>query len=458
MGHTLGMLRTTIAALLLVLAAAFATPAAALPPVKHVFIVVLENKDYEQSFGPDSKAPYLAKQLTADGQLLENYFGTSHLSLGNYISMVSGIAPNPDTQGDCNAKFIDVFPGTLTPDGQVIGSGCVYPPAAKTVVDQLDAAKRTWRGYMEDMGNSPPAPRTCRHPAVGDTDDTQKAREGDQYATRHNPFMYFHSIIDDQARCDAHVVPLDQLTLDLRSASTTPDYVFVTPDLCSDGHDEPCVDGRPGGLPSIDVFLKEWVPKITRSRAYKDGGMIFVTWDEANFPGSPEACCGEPTGPNTPSPGINGPGGGRTGSIVISPFTRGGTVNRTEFNHYSLLRSVEDIFGLTHLGYANLASLKPFGADVFNEPGPGSSKLSGCKRGRKVIAGLRLARHGSQALLELRSARAGRLLVRNGRRRLKAPSSVRTCREYRVAIPSGHHTIKVQTTSGRRTERRKLRY
>src|SRR4051812_3506933 len=100
--------------------------AAALPPVKHAFVIVLENKDYEQSFGSASPAPYLAKELTRQGQLLTQYFGTSHASLGNYLTMVSGQAPNPDTQADCNSGFKDIFPGTPTPDGQTLGVGCVY--------------------------------------------------------------------------------------------------------------------------------------------------------------------------------------------------------------------------------------------------------------------------------------------------------------------------------------------
>src|SRR5829696_791448 len=83
----------------------------ATPRIKHVWIVVLENKDYEDSFGPDTEAPYMARELTKSGQLLENYFGTSHASLGNYITMVSGMAPNADTQGDCMAGFKDIFPG-----------------------------------------------------------------------------------------------------------------------------------------------------------------------------------------------------------------------------------------------------------------------------------------------------------------------------------------------------------
>src|SRR4051812_35144035 len=186
-----------VAALLLMLAA----PARAeiLPPVKHVFVIVLENKDFDESFGSASPAAYLSKELTGKGQLLRQYYGTSHVSLGNYITMISGQAPNPDTQSDCNVGFKNVFPGVLGPDGQVVGAGCVYPAAAKTVADQLEAKGLTWRGYMEDMGADPAREAaTCAHPAIGERDQTQSASAPDQYATRHNPFVYFHSIIDDQ--------------------------------------------------------------------------------------------------------------------------------------------------------------------------------------------------------------------------------------------------------------------
>src|SRR3954452_18477546 len=201
-----------LAAALAVLAVLATTPAhaaGALPPIKHVFVIVLENKDYDENFGPASQAPYLAKELTRRGQLLREYYGTSHASLGNYLTMISGQAPNPDPHGDCMAASKDIFPGTPTPDGQTLGAGCVYPKDVKTVGGQLQDKGLGWKGYMEDMGTA------CRHPAIGERDDTQSARANDQYATRHNPFVYFHSIIDDEASCKAHVVDLKGLTADL---------------------------------------------------------------------------------------------------------------------------------------------------------------------------------------------------------------------------------------------------
>src|SRR5256885_16925251 len=79
-------------------------------------------------------------------------------------------------------------PGVIAPDGQAIGQGCVYPTGVKTVADQLEAAGLTWKGYMEDMGTA------CRHPALNSRDTTQQAKVGDQYAARHDPFVYFHSL------------------------------------------------------------------------------------------------------------------------------------------------------------------------------------------------------------------------------------------------------------------------
>src|SRR3954451_2308587 len=179
------------AAVFALLAGAPARSDDALPPIKHVFVIVLENKDYDESFGPSSQAPYLAKTLTARGQLLRQYYGTSHVSLGNYLTMISGQAPNPDTQGDCMAGFKDVFPGVVGPDGQVMGAGCVYPAAAKTIADQLDAKGLSWRAYMEDMGADPAREKAaCAHPDSGQKAPTQSATANAQPPPRHNPFVY----------------------------------------------------------------------------------------------------------------------------------------------------------------------------------------------------------------------------------------------------------------------------
>jgi hypothetical protein len=356
---------------------------AALPPVKHVFVILLENENADSTFGPNSEAPYLAKTLPSRGQLLPEYYAVTHESLGNYIALVSGQGSNIATQSDCQT-FTDFQPGTMGADGQAIGQGCVYPSSVGTVANQLASRGLSWKGYMEDM-NTP-----CRHPAIGAPDDTQRARIGDQYAARHNPFVYFHSIIDTPA-CAQNDVPLERLPDDLRKASTTPTYSFITPNLCNDAHDEPCVDGKPGGLKSADVFLRVWVPRILRSPAYRSGGMLVVSFDEAEAEGSDgdaSSCCGQAQFPNTPNNGgpVPGRGGGRIGAVVVSPFVRAGSVNKTPYNHFSFLRSVEDLYGLGHLGYAARSDLAPFGADVYGAGPPRVSKLA-ARRGKRKLLG-----------------------------------------------------------------------
>lgn len=333
----------------------------------HVFIIVLENESATATFAANSPAPYLANTLTAQGAYLPNYYGIGHASLDNYIAMVSGQAPQPQTQGDCMIYTDWQGDTKLDSNGQVTGLGCVYPTTVITVANQLQGAGFSWKGYMEDMGNdlARDGSATCAHPALNSQDGTQKATATDSYAARHNPFMYFHSQIDDAVGCKQRVVSLAQLDADLAQVSTTPNYNFITPSLCSDGHDAPCADGRVGGLPTIDKFLQTIVPKITNSAAFKQDGVLIITFDEGAIPQDTTSCCGEAAGPTSPMPGLVGPGGGRVGAVIISPFVTPGTVSTTPYNHYSLLRSTEDMFGLSHLGFAGAKGLQSFGNDVF---------------------------------------------------------------------------------------------
>jgi phosphatidylinositol-3-phosphatase len=335
-----------------------AAPAPSLPPVRHVFVINLENKDYDATWGPNSAAPYLSRTLRGQGQLLTQYYGVAHQSLGNYLAQISGQGPNVATQSDCPVYGGFAQFGT-TSDGQAVGQGCVYPASVPTLADQFAARGLRWRAYLEDMGTP------CRHPAVGAPDDTQKARVGDQYAARHNPFVYFHSVIDSPS-CAEDDVPLTALPGDLASEASTPNLVYVTPNLCHDAHDAPCVDGEPGGLASADAWLRTWVPRITSSPAFRQDGLLVITFDESDGAQSDaSACCGEGPGPNTPLPGITGLGGGRIGALVISPFVAPNSWNDTPYNHYGLLRTIEDLNGLGHLGYAGSPSVRSFGLDVF---------------------------------------------------------------------------------------------
>jgi phosphatidylinositol-3-phosphatase len=356
-----------LGAMLLAVGPGAASPA---PQIGHVFVIVLENEGYDATFGSPSADPYLAKTLPSKGVLLTNYYGIGHVSNDNYIAMVSGQSPNADTQGDClvYSDFVGTPPTTL--DGQAIGQGCVYPVPVQTIGNQLSENGLDWKGYMEDMGNIPSRESaTCGHPALNSQDGTQTAVSGDGYATRHDPFVYFHSITDDAAYCNAHVVSFAGLAKDLTKTSTTPQLSFIVPNLCNDGHDWPCKNQPSGAsaLADVDAFLSTWVPRITGSPAFKKNGLLVVNFDESDGPQSDSsACCNETPGPNTPLPGITGMGGGRVGAVLLSPFIRGGTVSATPYNHYSLLASIEGYFGLPRLGYAATTSAT-FGSDVFNK-------------------------------------------------------------------------------------------
>jgi hypothetical protein len=340
--------------------AASAAAAGSLPAVRHVFVINIENKGYTETWGAASKAPYLATTLRAKGVLLSSYYGTAHNSQPNYVAQISGQGPDSQMQADC--KVFSNFAKTGTADpGQLRGNGCVFPRGTPSIAGQLDALGLSWKGYMDDMGTS------CRHPVVGRTDPAFKAKVGDQYATRHNPFVYFHSVIDHPTYCKAHVVGLRQLTSDLAGTSTTPNLSYITPDLCNDGHDAPCVDGRKGGLVAVDAWMRTYVPKILASPAFQANGLLVITADESDGASSDSrACCNEGASTNSALPGIKGKGGGRIGALVISPFTRAGTSSTTPYNHYSLLGSVEDLFGLAHIGYARTTGLNRFGADVYS--------------------------------------------------------------------------------------------
>ncbi len=179
-----------------------------LPHVHHVFVIVLENEGYASTFGAPLADPYLAQTLPAQGALLESYYATGHASNDNYISLVSGQPPNAQNQADC--PWFDNFTGALMLEtGVEAGTGCVYPAEVSTIGTQLSAAKRSWKAYMGDMGNDPNRETAaCGHPSLESTDGTQKAETGDGYATRHDPFVYFHSVIDETRFCDKHVVAL----------------------------------------------------------------------------------------------------------------------------------------------------------------------------------------------------------------------------------------------------------
>jgi hypothetical protein len=347
------------------------------PPIEHVFLILLENKGFDETYGPGSPAVYLRDVLAPQGQLMRQFHGVAHASTGNYIALVSGQAPNVNIQADC-AIFTDFIRLGMAPYGQAIGLGCVFPADIPNIADDLEGAGLSWKAYQEDMakeksGGAGSGDGACVYPDIGTIDATNGADQEEQYATRHNPFMFFHSVLDNPERCQANDVDLELMREDLQSRATTPNYAFITPDNCHNAHDAECSDGGAGGLERTNEFLEEWVPLILNSPAYKESGMLVILFDEDDLSIPAEACCGqaENPGPNTLTPGIFGPGGGRFGAVVLSKFTTPGSINDTPYNHYSLLRSVENIFGLDANGYLGFAGLehpqmKAFGEDVYS--------------------------------------------------------------------------------------------
>jgi len=350
-----------------------------LPAIRHVWVIEFENFGYAQSFGDPAADPYLARTLPAQGALLTSYYAIGHNSADNYIAQVSGQAPNILTQEDCPV-WVPTTEVAVRPYHQVLApaGGCVFPKSVPTLGGQLSAARLSWAAYLQDMGNNPARDRTvatargpaCGHPATWGIDHTQSATTTDQYTTRHEGFMYFRSVTGDGKYCAAHVLSFQPLRGDLAAASTTPAFSWISPNLCNDGHDKPCVTGQRGGLAQIDKFLAAWVPLIMASPAYRDGGLILITFDEGS---TDTACCGETSGlssshPNTVAPGLRGPGGGDVGLVALSPFIRPGTVSKVAYNHYSMLRTIEDIFRLPYLGDAAMPQVGSFGADVFTRP------------------------------------------------------------------------------------------
>jgi hypothetical protein len=363
----------------------------ALPPIAHVFLIALSDQGSGAAFGPSSPAPYLAKTLTGQGELFDSYYAVAGGELANEIALISGQGPTPQTAANC-PLYADIAPGTVGAQGQVLGSGCVYPRQALTLGDQLADDGRTWKAYVEGIGNGGPGqPTACRHPTLGNADANQTLSPEDPYVTWRDPFVYFHSVIDSPA-CAGSVVGLEQLAPDLAGASRTPSFAYIVPDRCHDGSEEPCAPGGPAGLAAADAFLRKTVPEIESSPAYRTGGLIAITFDQAprSGPGADTSgCCVTSSYPNlpttpaattpgtpsaTPSTGAPGAanstqaGGGRVGLLLISRYVKPGSVNVTgDYNHFSLLASIENLFGLSHLGYAGAQGLLAFDASVYND-------------------------------------------------------------------------------------------
>jgi phosphatidylinositol-3-phosphatase len=319
------------------------TPTATAGRIKHVFVISLASPGYEAAFGPASQMPYLAGTLRPQGELLSGYSLLGSTGLPNDIAAVSGQPPNASTETNCSTNA--EFPPKTAPNksGVITASGCLYPVEALTIADQLSSGGFQWKAYMEDMAGTAGKPENCVHPSSGSAESP--AQGG--YAARQNPFVYFNSLLELGA-CASSDVPLTELGTDLGTISSTPNYSFIAPSLCDAGVPGECSTGSPSGASSADAFLSEWVPQILASPAYQKDGLLMITFDEA------------PPSPTTPP---------KVGTLLLSPFVTHNTTDASPYNPYSLLRSTEDLFGLTHLGAAEGSTVSSFAPALLGETG-----------------------------------------------------------------------------------------
>ena len=379
------------------------------PPIKHVFLVVLSSQGYGQSFGNPSQDPYLAQTLVKQGELVLNYYSVAGSPLANEIALLSGQGPNPETAADCPTYDPLIASGSGA-DGQLLGSGCVYPPSGQSLPDQLAAAKLEGKFYLETQGGQRQASAEACHPRRGAS--TGYPTPAEPYATWRNPALFFSSLT--RVRCPKQNVPLSRLRADLKKPSTTPALSYIVADACHDGSDVPCAPDARAGVGGADAFLRQLIPEIKRSPAYKADGLIAITFDNApqsgpnadsssccatpNYPNMQGAAASGPTGPTGPTgssdatgpsgstgaTGSTGPtgatgasgagggetnptgGGGHVGLLLLSRFIKPHSLEVTDyFNHYSLLASLENLFGVPKLGYAGVPGLPVFGPAVY---------------------------------------------------------------------------------------------
>jgi outer membrane biosynthesis protein TonB len=326
-------------------------PAPALPEagrVKHVFVVSLASPGYDAAFGTAPTMPYLGTTLRKQGQLLTHYSLLAEAALPNELAEVSGQPPNSTTEKDC-PTYKEFSPNAKITLGVVAGSACVYPVDALTLPDKLATGQFTWRAYLEGMeGETGPEP--CVHPGP---EEAEKTEPGD-YSVRLNPFPFFHSLLD-LGECTTNDVPLTELKKDLKNATKTPNFSYISPTPCNAGVVGQCVAGTPEGAAAANAWLEEIVPEILKSPAYKADGAVVINFGSVSPPPLPVE--------GVPAPAPN-PQPLKTGALVISKFLPKNSTDAANYTPYSVLLSTEELFGLAPLAKAGDKSVKSFASEL----------------------------------------------------------------------------------------------
>ncbi|MGZ6696703.1 MAG: alkaline phosphatase family protein [Solirubrobacteraceae bacterium] len=307
-----------------------AAPTTAPPPVKHVWLVALTGHSLDEVGAAPGLMPYLSGTLRPKGLLLPEWEASSAGSLANLVVLTSGQKPTYAQKQGC-----PTYANTT----------CVLPARVDTVMGQLTAQGKTWRGYVEGADAGPNPADTCRRPQLGRPDPWTAPRPGDAYLTQRDPFVYYHSIVD-APDCAGNIAGISRLAPDAQDAESAPNLSLVVPDACHDGRDTPCADGAPAGLGAADAWLKAQIDPLLASKAYADDGMVVITFD---------------AGPDPLKP---------VGALVLSPHVEPGGTSGTPYTHTGLLKTIEDAFSLPHLGKAKSRGVKALGNDVFSVTTP----------------------------------------------------------------------------------------
>ncbi len=350
----------TLAALL---SGAGIAPAAAAP--KHIILIMMENHGTDTLLGNTQDAPFLNALIAEKGvRYATQYYGVTHPSLPNYLALVSG-----DEMGihdDCKSGAdVKCKPAAFTPDAQeapVAGhmlteqqeeraSDTAHRFGGKTLIDQLDEAKVSWKIYMQGL----PADHKMTEYWPLDASGEVVAK---LYAQKHNPFAYFSRFVDDPARM-ARLLPDEGLASDLQGGLAG--FTWISPDECHDMHGispaSAVAIGKPdcsfpkSGLDHAvirlgDDYLRDTVGAIRAAPVWSDDTAIVVVWDEDDYAGA-AGVMGSPIGRN----GV-ALGGARAPLIVVTNKDEPARKIDTPYNHYNLLATLEAAYGVECLGHA----------------------------------------------------------------------------------------------------------
>jgi phospholipase C len=329
-----------IVALAVVGTGSASTTNSAIPHYQHIVEIMMENTSYGTIIG-NPNAPQI-NALAQKYGLATDYFGVTHPSEPNYVAAIGGdyFGIQDDNQFYCT-------PAMASTDPYCDGTTVDHTVSAPSLADQLTAAGLTWKGYFQNL---PPVPSTglitSGPNANGPYTFKWPSNSVALYASKHNPFLNFTGT----QGALGNMVDDSQLATDLANRAL-PNFSLIVPDQCHDMHGTSgCFDTN-GLIAAGDTYVGNTVSEIMASKQWQQGrNAIVITWDEDDYsdqgqPGT--GCCGFD------------PGGGHVVTIVITNKTTAPIVDDTPYNHYSLLRSIEDAFGLAHLGHAGDSAIKP---------------------------------------------------------------------------------------------------